>query len=616
MTSPATPAALAGGRVVRRGLAVLGRSIREEPRIFAVATLGASVFAATTVASAIVLGMVTDRAIIPSFDRGEPRRGALVGAVALLLGVAAVKSAGLVVRRVGASMMQTRLQATYRRRVTRQYLRLPLSWHHQHSTGELLSNAHSDIEAVFYPIAPLPFSVGVVVMLVIASAVLLLTDPVLAVVGFIVFPALAALNVSFTRHMQPRAMRAQQLRGEVSSVAHESIDGALVVKTLGRETAETDRFRQVSERLRDEMVGVSRVRALFDPLMDALPNVGVLLVLVVGAHRVQSGHVDAGEVVRIAYLFTLLAIPIRGIGWVLADLPRSVVGWDRVSRVLEAEGALPYGEVAAAPTPLPAHVEVDAVSFAYADADVLHDVSFSADDGRTIAVVGPTGSGKSTAASLLVRLADPRAGEVRLDGDDLRSLRRGDVAANAAVVFQESFLFDDTVRGNLTLGADVPDAQVMAAARLAQAHDFITALPQGYDTLVGERGTTLSGGQRQRIALARALVRRPRLLVMDDATSSVDPSVEAAILRGLRDADLPSTVVVVAYRQATIALADEVVFVVGGRVVDRGSHAELLARQPAYARLVTAYDDPEPDSRPHPPSSRKRSRKRGEEPAA
>ena len=595
MTPPPPPAALAGGRVVRRGFAILGRAIREEPRLFAVATVGAAVFAATTVGSAVVLGIVTERAILPSFRRGEADHGALVLAVALLVGVSVVKAAGLVTRRVGASLMQTQLQATYRRRVTRQYLRLPLSWHQQHSTGELLSNAHSDIEAVFYPIAPLPFSVGVVVMLVIAAGVLVATDPVLAAVGFIVFPALAVINIAFTRRMQPRAMRAQQLRGEVSSVAHESIDGALVVKTLGRETAETDRFRAVSDQLRDEMVGVSRVRAVFDPLMDALPNVGVLLVLLAGAHRVRSGDVDAGDVVRVAYLFTLLALPIRGIGWVLADLPRSVVGWDRVSRVLDATGSLEYGDAVTEPSELPAHVEVDSVSFAYDDTDVLHDVSFAATSGRTIAVVGPTGSGKSTAANLLVRLADPGAGEVRLDGADLRSLQRGALPAHASVVFQESFLFDDSVRGNLTLGADVPDADVEAAARLAQAHDFIRALPDGYDTHVGERGTTLSGGQRQRIALARALVRKPRLLVMDDATSSVDPSVEAAILRGLRDAELPSTVVVVAYRQATIALADEVVFVMSGRVVDRGTHAELLARQPAYARLVTAYDDVAPE---------------------
>ncbi|HVE63016.1 MAG TPA: ABC transporter ATP-binding protein [Mycobacteriales bacterium] len=590
MISPPPSDPLAEGRVVRRGFGVLGRAIREEPRLFAIATLGASVFAATTIASAVVLGIVTDRAILPAFNSGESQRGTLVSVVALLLVVAAVKSCGLVVRRVGASVMQTKLQATYRRRVTRQYLRLPMSWHHQHSTGELLSNAHSDIEAVFYPIAPLPFSFGVVVMLVIASVVLVLTDVVLSLVGFVVFPALAVLNVVFTRQMQPKAMRAQQLRGEVSSVAHESIDGALVVKTLGREAAEADRFREVSERLRDEMVGVSRVRAVFDPLMDALPNIGVLLVLLVGAHRVRSGSVDAGEVVRICYLFTLLAIPIRGIGWVLADLPRSVVGWERVSRVLDAKGALPYGDLYAAPSQEPAHVDVDAVTFAYTDSDVLHAVSFDASGGRTVAVVGPTGSGKSTAASLLVRLADPRSGRVRLDGDDLRDLRQGGVAAHTAVVFQESFLFDDTVRGNLTLGADVPDADVEAAARLAQAHDFICDLPAGYDTRVGERGATLSGGQRQRIALARALVRRPRLLVLDDATSSVDPSVEAAILHGLRDAALPSTVVVVAYRQATIAMADEVVFVMGGRVIDRGTHTDLLGRRPAYASLITAYD--------------------------
>ncbi len=591
MTSPSPPAPLAGGRVIRRGFGVLGRAIREEPRIFAIATLGAAVFAATTVASAVVLGVVTDRAIVPSFDAGEPRRGALVGAVALLLGVAAVKSAGLVVRRIGASVMQTRLQATYRRRVTRQYLRLPLSWHAQHSTGELLSNANADVEAVFYPIAPLPFSVGVLIMLAVASAVLVMTDPVLALVGFVIFPALALLNIAFTRQMQPRAMRAQQLRGDVSSVAHESIDGALVVKTMGREAAETDRFRAISEQLRDEMVGVSRVRALFDPLMDALPNVGVLLVLLVGAFRVRSGAVDVGEVVTVAYLFTLLAIPIRGIGWVLADLPRSVVGWERVARVLDARGALPYGDISAAVSDTPARVSVADVSFGYDDALVLHEVNLDVAPGRTIAVVGPTGAGKSTLASLLVRLADPTAGSVHLDGTDLREFDRPSVPAHTAIVFQQSFLFDDTVRGNITLGAEVDDVALIAAARLAQADDFIGRLPDGYDTVVGERGTTLSGGQRQRIALARALLRRPRLLVLDDATSSVDPSVEVAILHGLRDADLPSTVVVVAYRQSTIALADEVLFVADGRIRDHGTHHELLARQPDYARMVTAYDE-------------------------
>jgi ABC-type multidrug transport system fused ATPase/permease subunit len=383
---------------------------------------------------------------------------------------------------------------------------------------------------------------------------------------------------------------AQQLRAEVSEVAHESFDGALVVKTLGREGEETSRFRDIAEQLRDTQISVGRVRGVFDPVLEALPNLGVLAVLLVGTGRVQGGSLEAGQLVQIAYLFTLLAFPVRAIGWVLGELPRSVVGWDRVSAVLEASGGLEYGAQDLLEEVSPAALELRDVRFGYDEETVLHDVSFAVTPGETVAVVGPTGSGKSTLTTLLVRLVDPRSGQVLVDGVDLREVSRGGVAGVAAVVPQQTFLFDDTVRGNVTLGLDSDEAEVWDALRVAQADRFVRALPQGLDTRIGERGTTLSGGQRQRLALARALVRRPRLLVLDDATSSVDPRVEAAILAGLRETGTPTTVVVVAYRKATIALADEVVYVEHGRVVARGPHEELLARSPGYQRLVTAYE--------------------------
>jgi ATP-binding cassette, subfamily B, bacterial len=589
---PSTPLTVPRG-VIRRGLGVLWQAVKEEPRIFAVSTVGSALFALTTIGQAYVFGAITSRVIVPSIRDGEASTAALAISFLAVMLVAALKVVGIIARRLGAGIMQYRLQAAYRRRVTRRYLELPLAWHQDHSTGELLSNANSDVEATWYPIAPFPFAVGVIFMLVTTLGLLFVTDPVLALVGSVVFPAIAVLTVLYSRRMSPLMTRAQQLRGEVSGIAHESFDGALVVKTLGREDDETERFRAKALELRDVMTAVGRVRGTFDPLMEALPVVGVLAVLLAGTSRVGSGDISAGQLVTVAYLFTLLAFPVRAIGWVLNELPRSVVGWDRVQRVLQATGAQEHG-ARALPAGGAAGLAVEAVSFSYGDAEVLDGITFDVRPGRTVALVGQTGSGKSTLASVLVRLLDPDSGRVAYDDVDVRSLAPGAVAEVASLVPQSTFLFDDTVRGNVTLGSDIPDADVWAALRVAQADGFVAALPQALDTVVGERGTTLSGGQRQRLALARAVVRRPRLLVLDDATSSVDPSVEQRILAGLRGIGMgdsaASTVVVIAYRRATIALADEVVFVEDGRIAARGTHAQLLETSPGYQDLVHAYE--------------------------
>jgi ABC-type multidrug transport system fused ATPase/permease subunit len=580
--------------VVRRGFRHVGRAVVEQPGIFVLAVLGSSLYGGMTVASAYVIGEIADRVLLPAVDDGATTAAALALAATAILVVALLKTVGILGRRLFAGIMSYRLMADYRRRVTGQYLRLPLSWHQRHPTGQLLSNANSDVEASWFFVSPLPFAVGALVMMAITVAALVLTDPLLAVVGLVVFPLVFALNAVYSQVMSPRVQRAQQLRAEVSEIAHESFDAALVVKTLGREADETTRFAVKADELRDGLIAVGRARGLFDPLMEALPNLGTLAVLLIGADRVASGVTDAGDLVSIAYLFTLLALPIRAIGWVLADLPRALAGFDRVTPVLEATGETLHGPDAAPAGTGGAALAVTGVDFRFAGAarPTLDGVTFEVVAGSTVAVVGPTGSGKSTLAGLLVRLVDPHTGAVLLDGVDLRTLREGEVSSQVAFVPQSTFLFDDTVRDNVTLGAPYGDAEVTAALRVAAADEFVTRLPDGLDTRVGERGATLSGGQRQRLALARAVVRRPRLLVLDDATSAVDPAVEARILDALRAGESPVTVVVVAYRQATIALADEVVWLENGRLVARGSHAELLAAVPGYARLVHAYQPP------------------------
>jgi ABC-type multidrug transport system fused ATPase/permease subunit len=577
---------------------VLRVAIWEEPGIFALSVLASMLYGAMTVAGGWALGWSTDHLIRPAFERGATTTGAIVTLISLFMGIGILNAIGVVGRRLGAGVMQFRLQATYRRRVTRQYLKLPLEWHHQHSTGMLLSNANADVESTWFVIAPLPMAIGVIAMLVFATIAMFAADFWLALVGCLVFPLVFVANVIFQRYLQPLATRAQQLRADVSEVAHESFDGALVVKTLGREAAETERFRTPTYALRDANIAVNKARGMFDPVIDGLPRLGVLAVLLVGVGRVRSGGADAGDVVQVAFLFTLIGFPIRALGWVLGELPRSIVGWDRVQRVLTAEGGIEYGEARLTSTRA-ARLQVAGVRFGYLpERDVLAGMDFTVEPGRTVAVVGPTGAGKSTMTTLLTRLVDPEQGVVKIDGIDLRDLARDELAGSVALVAQTAFLFDDTIRGNVTLGSDnkdYSDDDVWDALRIAQGDGFVKAMPDGLDTKVGERGTTLSGGQRQRIALARALVRRPRLLILDDATSAVDPQVEARILAGLRaavqdDAGSATTVLVIAYRKATISLADEVLFLDDGRILAHGTHTELQASTAAYRDLVDAYE--------------------------
>lgn len=579
------------------GMSLLGRGIREQKKLFTLSVIGSVVFGAMTVADAWVLGWATDHVIRPSFAHGDVAEGALVAVVLMFITVAILRALGVIGRRLIGGIVFYRLIADYRRKVTRKYLELPMAWHHRHPTGQLLSNANADVEAVWAVFMPLPMAIGVLAMLVAAVGAMLLADVVLTGVGLVVFPALFVINVGYQRWLSPRVAHAQALRGTVSAVAHESFDGALVIKSLGREADETARFKKVSDELRDANIAIGRIRSIFDPLLEALPNIGILLVILIGMSRVTSGAAQPGDVVQVAYLFTVVAFPVRAIGWVLGELPRSVVGWNRVRTVLDARGSMDYGtgDVEGEGA---VDVSVRGLSFRFEDshdesADVLRHISFDIEPGKVIAVVGATGSGKSTLTSLLTRLMDPDTGSISLGGEDIRDLSHRALAETVAVVPQATFLFDDSVRENVTLSGEFSDDEVWAALRTVQADGFVGALDGGLDTQLGERGTSLSGGQRQRLALARALVRRPRLLVMDDATSALDPEIEQRILHALADqtaAGTGPTVLVVAYRKATIALADEVLFLDDGAIADRGSHRELLDRSRAYRDLVDAYD--------------------------
>jgi ABC-type multidrug transport system fused ATPase/permease subunit len=573
--------------VMVRGFRIVGSYIATHPLPFTIAVTGATIYAGMTVASTIVLGRVTDRVLVPAFSTGIRLSTVLWGVVAIMA-VGVVRATGIILRRYFAGMTGGRMRATLTGRVVDRYQALPLASHRARPTGELMAHAEADVTASIDVIHPLPWSLAVVLLVLFATISLIVTDPFLALIGITVLPGLAVINRYYTRKVEEPATRAQERIGDISSVAHESIDGALMVKTLGRERAEVERLAERARALRDERVNVGYLRAAFEPAFEALPALGIIILIAIGSWRVSQGAITIGTLVQFVSLFEILAFPIRLIGFVLSDVPRAVVGRQRLQEVFDEPITLrPPSENLPLPSG-PLGVTVQDVSFSYGDNLVLDHIAFEVRPNETVALVGPTGSGKSTLAHLLVRLADPDEGSITLGGVDLRRLDPTALRRDAAMVFQESFLLGPTVRENVALDLELPETTMREAVRLSRADEFVSELPKGYDTVLGERGVTLSGGQRQRLALARALARRPRLLILDDATSAVDPTVEAEILSGLRR-ELRTTLVLIAYRVSTIALADRVLFLEDGRIAAEGTHAELLA-YPAYQAMVRAYE--------------------------
>ncbi|MEK7426413.1 MAG: ABC transporter ATP-binding protein [Actinomycetota bacterium] len=550
--------------------------LRHHKRLFATAVAGAAVFATCTVLSAEVVGRIIDDVVRPRFEQGSVRARTVVLALGTLVLVGLVRAVGVVVRRTWAGRTTWRITESLTAEVVDRVVAQPAPWHRRQSTGDLITRAGVDTEAATAVLGPLPYASSVVVMLVLSSIWLVVTDLPLGAAAVCIFPVLIGLNLVYQRRVEAYFSLAQHEIGMLSSAVLESFEGVNVVKAFGAEGRETERLAVVAARLRQARIETVRLRSSFEALLDGVPNVANIGLLVAGTYRVRSGALSVGELTSFIYLFTLLVFPLRLIGYALSELPHSQAGWARIRQLLDEPV-----EVDPA-TSLLRHdskgVELRAVHVSHdGDRDVLRSVTASIEPGRTVAVVGATGSGKTTLVHAIAGLIEVSSGSITVPREP------------PAIVFQEPFLFAGSVRENVVLGLPLDDDAVSLALAASEA-GFVDELPDGIDTVVGERGVGLSGGQRQRIALARALVRRPSLLLLDDTTSSLDPGTEARVLGNLRSLLTDTTVVAVASRPSTIALADEVLYLVDGEVAAHGTHDALMASNDAYRELMQAFD--------------------------
>ena len=566
--------------------------IRPHLKPFSVAVFGSLLYAGGTVAGTIILGRAVDDVVLPVFDEGASLADTSMATWAILIVVVAiVRVAGVGARRYFAGMTAEQVSLRFRRDLSNSYVRLPMEFHRERHPGDLLAHIDADTEKVTEVLHPLPFALAALFMVIFAAMSVVVVDLQLALIGFVVFPILIGMNRLYSKRVEVAATAQQHAVGQVTSVAHESFDGALVVKLLGRESHESQRFEHEAEILRTHRARVGDLRALFESGLDALPSLGIVGVMIAGGWRVNAGAITVGELVQVAALFSVLGFPVRVFGYFLENVAPSFAGRRRLATVLDVAFPAPRANLKVPDGPL--NLSVRGLTVRYGDQTVLSDVDLDVAGGEVVALVGATGSGKSTLVDAIAGLIEPSDGDITLNGVSRRDLDPADVADAVSFAFQEAFLFVDSVQDNVALGRDGIGAnEVNAALSMAQAATFVAQLPDGSSTVVGERGLSLSGGQRQRVALARALAGSPRLVVLDDATSAVDARIERRILDALHSSPEAPGMLVVAHRLSTIKLADRVVFIKDGRVVDTGPHDELLTN-PDYLALATAYEQAE-----------------------
>ncbi len=506
----------------------------------------------------------------------------------LIVALGAVKAVLMVGRRFISGRQALGVEFDMRNALYSKLLRLSFRFFDRHQTGQLMSRATVDLQTVrFFLGYGLIFFGQHVLTLVGVTAVLFVYQWQLALIALAITPLLVGAAYRYSHVSHPVLRDVQQRLADVATVAEENIVGVHVVKSFAQEPQEQTRFERRSEAVFEQSIRANRQRALYVPLISFVPLLAQAAVLVVGGRMVARGSLQIGQFVTFNLLLAMLVMPLRMLGMWIGQAQRATASGERIFEVMDEPEEVSDAPGARALPPGGGHVRFEGVGFAYAGGQpVLEEVDLEVEAGQTVALIGHTGSGKTTLTSLVPRFYDATAGRVSIDGADVRDLRLASLRRAVGVISQDPFLFSATVRENIAFGSpDASEEEVERAARLAQAHEFVEQLAEGYETLVGERGITLSGGQRQRIAIARALLVDPRILILDDATASVDASTEARIRLGLREAMRGRTTLIIAHRLSTIALADEIVVLEHGRVVARGSHDQVVETSAVYREI-------------------------------
>jgi len=546
------------------------------------------------------LGWTAGRVAVPlliqaGLDRGVRDGGRLWPWALLIVGAGIVSALFHSLRRYLAFRNARLIELRLRDRLFAHVQRLHFSFHDANATGELMSRANTDLQHFqnFVTMVPLTFANFLVVVAV--TVIMVVLHPLLAVLALASLPFVNVLGRRFAGLLSPAVLRVQQESAQLATVVEESVSGVRVVKGFGAEGVQASKLGTEADDVYDAAMATSTIRSRYVPAMELVPSIGLITVLGYGGHLVLDGQLSIGELVTFNIYVIMIVQPLRMLGFIVANAQRASAAGVRISEVLETA---PRIVDQAHPTPLPSgsgigRVEFRDVDFDYhpnaAGAGVLSRLSLTIEPGESVALVGATGSGKSTIARLLPRFYEVDGGAILLDGVDVRDVSRQELRKAVAIVFEETFLFSSSIRENIAFAdPEASDAAVRRAAALAGADEFIEALPAGYDTEIGERGYSLSGGQRQRISIARAILADPRVLILDDATSAVDPTKEHEIRDALGEVMASRTTIVIAHRPATIALADRVVLLDEGRIVAGGTHEDLLASSARYREVLAA----------------------------